>query len=157
MRTLRPWIPALLWAVVIWLLSTQEFSGFATGRWILPALHWLLPQADAKTLLIVHTFIRKSAHFVEYFIFASLLLRGIRRRQWGWKLRWGLATLSVAACYAALDELHQAFVPSRSASFYDTLIDIAGALAAVLLAWSSARRQTHRLERAAGAREAAPL
>ena len=32
----------------------------------------------------------------------------------------------VVACYAALDEVHQAFVPGRGASAWDSLLDTSG-------------------------------
>jgi len=37
--------------------------------------------------------------------------------------------------YAASDEFHQLFVPSREASVLDVLIDTAGAVFALLLIW----------------------
>ncbi|MBI5498313.1 MAG: VanZ family protein [Deltaproteobacteria bacterium] len=38
-----------------------------------------------------------------------------------------------AAAYGCVDELHQAYVPGRSSSFYDVVADAVGALAAALL------------------------
>jgi VanZ family protein len=46
--------------------------------------------------------------------------------RWSWR-RAGIALL-IAAAYAATDEWHQSFVPSRTAAFDDVLIDSTGAL-----------------------------
>jgi VanZ family protein len=35
--------------------------------------------------------------------------------------------------YALLDEYHQSFVPSRTASIFDSMIDMAGGLTALLI------------------------
>ena len=149
MRWLRQWGPAVSWALLIWVFSTGSFSGANTSRFILPLLHWLLPHASAGTLEFLHFLIRKAAHFAEYFIFSQLLLRGFRGERGGWKIAWGLAALAIAAAYAALDEVHQAFVPERQASPVDSLLDTAGATAAQVLAWARGRRQARRLDRGA--------
>jgi VanZ family protein len=140
MRALRPWIPAILWAAAIWFFSTASFSAPSTSRFILPLLHWLLPGASQERLEFFHFLIRKSAHPAEFFIFSLLALRGVRGGRTGWKMAWGLAALLIAACYAALDEFHQAFVPERTASPMDSLLDTCGAVAAQLMAWLRARR-----------------
>ena len=139
MRSLRQWSPAILWATAIWFFSTASFSASATSRILIPLLHWLLPQASRETLELLHGLIRKAAHFVEFFIFSLLVLRGIRGERRGWKVAWGLATVLIAAGYAALDEVHQAFVPGRTASPMDSLLDTCGAASAQLLAWVRAR------------------
>lgn len=141
MRWLRHWAPTIVWAVVIWVFSTHLFSQEATGRYILPVLKWLLPKASLRTLHTLHDVIRKAAHVVEYFIFSFLILRGIRGERRGWQVHWGLAALAIAASYAALDEVHQAFVPARKPSLIDVLRDISGAALAQLWAWLHAAVQ----------------
>ncbi len=142
MRWLRNWGPAMAWAGAIWVLSTSLFSAKATSRYLIPLLSWLLPHAQQETLNLLHGVIRKTAHFGEYFIFSLLLLRGIRGDRLGWRLTWGLAALAIAACYAALDEVHQAFVPSRGPSPFDVLLDSSGAIVAQVWArWRAGRRR----------------
>jgi VanZ family protein len=148
MRRLRHWAPAIVWAAVIWLFSTQAFTAEATAGFLLPLLRKLFPQTSLETLLFLHFLIRKSGHFVEYFIFGLLVLRAIRGQRHGWALRWGLAALVIAAAYAALDEFHQSFVPGRTASPWDSLLDTTGALAAQSLAWLYALRGSQREARA---------
>src|SRR5487761_1131868 len=75
---LHRWWPALLWAVVISILSTRYFGSDQTSTVIIPVLHWLFPAASHTTLLQWHHLIRKTAHFTEYFVFSMLLLRALR-------------------------------------------------------------------------------
>lgn len=148
-RWLRNWGPALAWAGFIWLLSTNQFSSAATGRIFRPILSWLFPSASEETLNLLHALIRKCAHFVEYFIFSLLVFRGIRGDRTGWRLSWSLETVLLAAIYATLDEVHQAFESDRTSSMYDSLLDTIGAAAAQLLLTAFAWRQTRRQARSA--------
>jgi VanZ family protein len=50
--------------------------------------------------------------------------------------------LFIASSYSALDEIHQAFVASRQASPYDSLIDSIGALVAIIALWTFFRSGT---------------
>jgi VanZ family protein len=129
-----------VWAALISLASTDTFSAAHTSRIILPLLHLLLPQASSPTLEWLHFLIRKCAHFVEYFVFGLLLLRAVRGERHGWMLRWAVLALVIAAGYSALDEFHQSFVPSRTASPWDSLLDTFGAAAAQVVMWAIARR-----------------
>jgi VanZ family protein len=145
---LRVWWPALLWAGVIFLMSTDTFSSQHTA-WVLgPLIRWLFPSLTADQFDLVHHYIRKTAHFTEYFVFCLLLYRGVSGARKAWRWSWGLTALFIAASYSVLDEIHQAFVASRTASAYDSLLDSAGAFVATaaLLLWFRYRKQ--RLESA---------
>jgi VanZ family protein len=127
------WWPALLWSALIFAASTDSFSAYHTGSIIEPILRWLLPSASDDTIDQIHFFIRKSAHFTEYFIFYLLLYRGIRAGRAGWRWSWGIGAWFIAAVYACLDEIHQSFVASRTASARDSLLDSIGAFAALIV------------------------
>jgi VanZ family protein len=134
MKWLKYWWPALVWAVVISGFSTAAFTSDNTGHFIIPILRFFLPHAAPETLDFLHHIIRKCAHLTEYFILSMLILRGIRAGEKGMHLRWVLVTILIVACYAALDEYHQSFVPGRTAAVGDVLIDTSGGIAAQIVA-----------------------
>jgi len=119
------WILPTLWAACIFVLSTSFFSTADTAKVIVPILHWLMPTASHRTILTVHAFVRKLAHVSEYAVLFLLLVRGPMR---------GRPVMALAVCgvYALLDEGHQMFVPSRTASLHDVALDFGGALFASL-------------------------
>ena len=85
-------------------------------------------------MLAIHMVVRKAAHFAEYAILAFLAARAFRASpRPALAKRWFLASLVLVVAYALLDEYHQSFVPSRTGSIYDSLIDISGGLTALLL------------------------
>jgi len=117
-----------VWAALIAAFSTDAFSAEHTSRIIVPVLHWLFPTMAARTVFRIHHYIRKAAHVGEFFLLSLFLVRGIRAGQQGWKVAWATTAVAIAAGWAALDELHQAFVPSRGPSMRDVMIDITGAI-----------------------------
>jgi VanZ family protein len=134
-RLLQAWWPAITWAAVIFSMSTDTFSAEHTASVLQPLLRWLIPSLTMDQVDAIHFTIRKSAHFSEYFVFCLLLYRGVRGGRKGWRWTWGIAALFCAAGYSVMDEIHQAFVASRTASAYDSLLDSAGAFAAFAVLW----------------------
>ena len=66
-------------------------------------------------------------HVVEYTVLGFLLARAFRISSPGWNTAYlWMAVLAVGVFYAATDEYHQSFVPSRDASVYDGMADTAG-------------------------------
>lgn len=140
LRWLCRWGPAIGGAAAIWILSTRPFSVSSTARFILPALEWLFPAASHSTLLLFHRLIRKFAHIFVYFVFSLFVLRGIRDDRPGWRLSWGLAAMAIAGALGLLDEFHQVFVPGRSPSARDVMLDGTGAAMAQAFAWWGTHR-----------------
>ena len=71
--------------------------------------------------------VRKTAHFTEYAILGSLFFLNLRNTPLG-LIKHPLATsILFSFLYACTDEIHQIFVPGRSAQFRDVLIDTLGA------------------------------
>ena len=134
MSWLKRWWPALVWAVVISTFSTGLLTSENTSRIIVPVLHWLFPHAAMQTLEYVHHIIRKCAHFIEYFILSLLILRGIRGGRRETHLRWAVIAVIIVAAYASLDEIHQIFVPGRTAAVRDVLLDTSGGITAQIVA-----------------------
>lgn len=127
---LRAWLPVAVWAGVITLFSSRWFSGDHTSSVLLPFLSALFPGVHPHDLARVHAAVRKLAHFTEYFILGVLTLRALRLQ--GTPLpRATVIAVVMGATFAASDELHQAFVPTRTAAIGDVLIDVAGIVAGV--------------------------
>jgi VanZ family protein len=86
--------------------------------------------------------IRKAAHFSEYALMAFLAARSFSTSSKEWLRRnwfWWAAALVVG--YALFDEYHQSFVPTRTGSIYDSMIDTAGGLTLLLIYhWRVKRR-----------------
>ena len=139
MSRLWPWIPVVLWACLISSFSTDTFSQERTAGVLIPFLQGLLPHASPQTLESLHYLIRKCAHVFEYFLFGLLVFRAIRGPGRGWTARWAAATLIVCAAFAAGDEFHQSFVPTRTASPWDVLLDTLAAGVSLFLIWLLAK------------------
>jgi VanZ family protein len=150
---LRAWWPAFAWACIIFTLSTDSFSSEHTANILSPVVRWLFPHLTEDQFNFVHHIIRKSAHFTEYFIFCVLIYRGVRGDRKGWRWGWGISALSVAAGYSIMDEIHQSFVVSRTASPYDSLLDSIGAFFAFAVLWLWFRLRKARPETADSNRE----
>lgn len=129
----RSWWPAILVAILISVLSTDSFSAEHTGTVFSKLLSWLGFHLSEDQFEFVHHIIRKSAHFTEYFVFFLTLYRGIRGVRAGWHWSWAITAWFIAAVYSALDEIHQSFVASRTASALDSLLDSTGAFVAMIV------------------------
>ena len=127
---------------MIWTFSTGWFSGDRTASVLLPVLSFLFPGASPAELRAIHQGLRKLAHFTEYLVLSVLLYRALRGgRRWNFRAA-GLA-FTLAGLYAMSDELHQWFVPGRTAAASDCLIDMSGAVAGQGLVAAQARTPRH--------------
>ena len=137
------WLPALLWMTLIFSFSSDRESSQHSSRFFEPIMRWLFPHMPPTQLEAIHYGFRKCCHLTEYAILALLLWRAIRQpregppRPWVWAEA-GLA-LAFVFLYAASDELHQVFVPSRTGQVSDVLVDTAGGAAGLFLLWSVRR------------------
>ncbi len=131
---LSRYLPLVIWIVFISFASSDEFSAANTSRIIGPLILWLLPNTTTETLELVHFLTRKAAHLTEYAILAYLAVRAFRTSpQVVLRRRWFLVSSILIIIYALVDEYHQSFVPSRTASFFDSMIDITGGLTVLIL------------------------
>ncbi len=128
------WLPALAVMALIFSFSAQsgESSGELSGGLIWQLLKGISPGAPEAELAFrvnaLQFWVRKGAHFLIYALLGLLLLWALE----GYRLRPGVRLLWAAGLglgYMVLDELHQSFVPGRTAKVTDVLIDFAGALA----------------------------
>ena len=129
---------------VIFLGSTDMLSAAHTSRFLVPLLRWFDPQISLAELNAIQFGIRKLAHLTEYTILAALLWRALRGgTRWQVKMSILFFVAWIAcAIFAAGDEFHQSFVPSRTSSPIDVMIDVTGALIglAICLAFSMQRK-----------------
>ncbi len=126
--------PLVVWASLIFLGSSDLLSAPHTSAFLLGPLRWLYPNASEATLAALHLMIRKAGHFTEYAILGLLAARAFRSSSRGVlrNHRFWMSLLFVMV-YSLSDEFHQWFVPSRTASIYDSMIDIAGGMAGLIL------------------------
>ncbi|HYX28842.1 MAG TPA: VanZ family protein [Pyrinomonadaceae bacterium] len=127
--------PLLVWAALIFIGSGNVLSAEHTSI-LLAAVRWLFPSASEAFLASLHFVIRKAGHLIEYAILAILAARAFRYSFHAFiKSHWFAFALLVAAAYSLTDEFHQSFVPARTASIYDCMIDSAGALIGLIIIW----------------------
>jgi VanZ family protein len=114
--------------------STGEFSAIKTSPILRPVILWLFPNTTEAGLATIHFMTRKAAHFSEYALLAFFARRAFVASAHEFMRRyWFQLGFLLVVIYALLDEFHQSFVPSRTASIYDSAIDIAGGLTVLLL------------------------
>jgi VanZ family protein len=112
--------------------STDALAAVETSRFIVPFLRWLLPGATPATLDLLHDAIRKLGHVTEFAVLALLWYRSLAWDARGWEPRTALAAFGLSVLFAGVDEAHQAFVATRTASVLDVGWDGLGALCAVI-------------------------
>jgi VanZ family protein len=139
---LKYWLPPFIWLAVIFVGSTEVMSAEQTSHFLVPFLRWLDPQISFATIAAIHFALRKLGHLTEYAIFAALLWRALRCGtclQAKMSILFLLAWLA-AAIFAVTDEFHQSFVPSRTASPIDVMIDSCGAMIGLIICLMFAAR-----------------
>jgi len=110
------WLPALAVMALIFMLSSQ--SGLRVS-------------ADAE----IDKPFRISGHLLAYALLAAMLLLG---QTAGGRPhpRDAAVTLAIALIYAVSDEFHQSFVPDRTGRVDDLVVDAAGALVGLGVAFT---------------------
>jgi VanZ family protein len=141
------WLPVLAWMALIFTASSDSRSYEHSSRLIAPLLRWLFPHLPAGTVDLIVFIARKCAHLAEYSVFALLLWRALHKPvqdvslPWNWREA-GFVLLLVAL-YAASDEFHQVFVPTRTPRVHDVVIDTLGGAAGLLALWMIGRWRKH--------------
>jgi len=133
-RSLSRYLPLVAWLALISYASSDSFSAGNTSRIIGPLILWLFPNTSPETLGVVHFITRKIAHLTEYAILGFLAARAFRTSSRpAIRHHWFLISAALIVIYALLDEYHQSFVPTRTASVFDSLIDMTGGFAALIV------------------------
>ena len=136
-QALKAWIAAILWLIVIAIESTQYLSAHNTSRFLFPLLHYFfgLTQQQFEP---VHFFMRKGGHVFGYGLLSILLFRAWRETlpvlgNPKWTFRWASVAVLGTALVASLDEWHQSFLPSRTGTPHDVLLDTCAGITAQIL------------------------
>jgi VanZ family protein len=130
------WFPVFVGLTVICLESTRTMSAAHTGAWLMALCDWLWGRVDESSVSTANIVLRKLGHFCGYGTLSLLF-----RRAWiiTFRLRWtgprsrlmfSASALAVVCTFfvACMDELHQSFLPGRTSSFHDVMLDTAGAV-----------------------------
>ena len=129
------WLPVVAGIAVIVIESTEYFGADRTSgpfRWLFQTIFG--PVSDAHWQ-VIHHLIRKTGHFLGYGLIGLAWLRA-----WRMTLPW-LRFLTQAALallgtgmLATWDEWHQSFLPNRTSSPWDVLLDCCGAFVLLSIA-----------------------
>jgi VanZ family protein len=129
------WLPPVIALTIIATESTNTFSAEHTSSWLRPIFERHFgPVSDARWGAMHHYF-RKSGHFGGYglvcltFLRAWLITLAVRAALglWAWRGRAAAFAIACTAGVASLDEWHQTFIPSRTGTFHDVILDTCGA------------------------------
>jgi VanZ family protein len=146
----RNWWPVAVWLGVIRLESTNYASSANTFRLLYTVLNFLFGRVNPYFVYELDHALRKSGHFIGYAILSGLTFFALRntyrdrisgsiRRRWGqyladsWRLEWSLIAILLTLVTAAMDEIHQTFLWSRTGRWQDVVIDTSGAFALQLI------------------------
>ena len=133
---LSAWLPVAIGIGIIVLESTELFgASHTTGplRWLYETIFGVVSNARWD---VIHHLIRKCGHFFGYGALGLLWLRA-----WWMTLPHSrflqdtLLALLGSSLVASLDEWHQSYLPNRTGSAWDVLLDCLGAIALLLLAY----------------------
>jgi VanZ family protein len=146
-QKLRPfliyWLPVLVWMALIFSASGDSKSFQHSSRLIEPLLRFFFSHMADETVARIVFFVRKLAHLTEYAVLATLLFRAFRQQRKDdprpWLSRHARLAMLIVALYAASDEWHQSFVPTREASVVDVMIDTSGGALGLIAIWALGR------------------
>ena len=123
------WLPPIMWAVLIFALSSHQ-----TGT--------------ASVIVWTDFAIKKSAHVFVYGILTAMLYRafcvsGVDR------MNAGLAAIFISCLYGMSDEYHQSFVPGRTGKVRDVGFDTIGSILSIWVTWNILPRAPMKLRKLA--------
>jgi VanZ family protein len=126
MRILKYWGPPVAWALLIFLVSS--YPTVKTSE-----IHW-------RDFIV-----KKSAHVIEYGIFAALIYRALRSSG-AKKANAGIYAIFIALLYGMTDEFHQSYTPGREPRVRDVVFDTIGAIASIYSIWNLLPKAPARLK-----------
>ena len=125
------WALVVLWAIFIFMMSVNTGSDLSGGGSFVSLVYNALQDWQHQVFGPEVDIVTSAAHFCEYTVFGALLCYAL-----GWRdPRWLFFVIAIVigSLYGASDEVHQIFVPDRTADVMDWLVDTCGtALGAVI-------------------------
>lgn len=106
MKKILRYLPSIIWMVIIFYFSSRQTTGIGGDSY-----YWRF-------------FILKSFHIIEYSVLVILLFIATRKYN---------HALFIGILYAISDEIHQSFVPGRTATIRDIFYDITGIFLGLLI------------------------
>jgi len=113
------WIPVIIWMTIIFLFSSRQ-------------------RVTVSEVELVNFLFFKTLHVIEYAILYILLFRAEKYSGTPVTTTYRMAFF-LTVLYAATDELHQTFVPTRDGRVRDVIIDAIGGA----ISWISIRHIQH--------------
>ena len=154
---LKAWYPSAIWLGVIAIESTSLGSSENTAHILYPIFHFLFA-LDPLRFAAWHHILRKTGHFIGYFTLSVLLFRSWRASLPAFSTRWALPWAAMAflgtIVVASLDEWHQGFLPSRTSTFSDVILDSIAGLVAQLVLFCALRAFRSRIKEPQAAKSA---
>jgi hypothetical protein len=124
---------AKIWIGVICIGSTDLMSSGNTGSFLSSLFVPVFGHVDPMWFGELHAVLRKLVHFAGYGTLSFLLFHAWRATLkseppalWTWL--WAAVSFVMTATVASLDEWHQTFLPSRTGTYNDVLLESTAAL-----------------------------
>lgn len=136
----KPWLAAVLWLGLIAFESTDWLSSARTGSFLYFWLvRWFGP-INPIGFEAFHHDLRKAGHIFGYAMLSFLLFRAWRATfpriaRARWSFCWAGIAWIMTALVASLDEWHQTYLPSRTGTIWDVVLDSLAALAMQVVIW----------------------
>jgi VanZ family protein len=139
-RFVRYVLPLLVLLSIIFYLSGDVGSSEHSRVLVRSILRTFFPSLAAQLsndwVLRIDFDIRKTGHISEYALLAILAYRALAQNNNKFRSRYAAFALFLAIGYAASDEWHQSFIPSRWGVAADLLYDSFGAtIGTILCLW----------------------
>ncbi|MDF2820305.1 MAG: VanZ family protein [Clostridiales bacterium] len=141
-RKILSYTMLIIWMILIFYFSSQvadDSNQISTGIMdkVIDFINRLFPNSSFD-FTNFNFIIRKSAHFIVYFILGILAFNVIKSEGiQGYKLI--IQALSICVIYAISDEIHQIFVSGRSGQVKDVILDSLGASTGLFLYYGVGR------------------
>ena len=127
----------IIWMIIVFWFSAQKGvdSGNTSKSFTKEIMQMIFGESIVENSILIEkieTIIRKLAHYTIYVIGGFLIMNYAYTTEKTDKQKI-LYSITFGMCYAISDELHQFFVPERSARLFDVGIDTLGVITGVII------------------------